>query len=104
MLKKKGVKTIIIFPEGTRTPINKVGNINAGVFAIHKLLKIPVLVVKHNSGKYWRNKKFIKRPGTILLVEIFPIIEKIEKKKFLLKLLTNYFISFLKKKVDLYFS
>ena len=94
-VKEKGVKVIIIFPEGTRTPINKVGNINAGVFAIHKLLKIPVLVVKHNSGKYWRNKKFIKRPGKIKL-EIFPIIEKIEKKEVFIETINKlfYYVSF----------
>ena len=90
LVKEKGVKIIIIFPEGTRTPINKVGNINAGVFAIHKLLKIPVLVVKHNSGKYWRNKKFIKRPGKIK-VEIFPIIEKIEKKEVFIETINKLF-------------
>ena len=46
---KKGIKTLIIFPEGTRTKINENGRINTGVFAIHKILKIPILVIKHNA-------------------------------------------------------
>ena len=75
VLKKKGVKTLIIFPEGTRTKINENGEINTGVFAIHKILKIPILVLKHNAGKYWQNKKFIKKPGTIQ-IQIFPVIIK----------------------------
>ena len=54
-----------IFPEGTRTKINENGRINTGVFAIHKILKIPILVIKHNAGRYWQNKKFVKKPGTI---------------------------------------
>ena len=79
-LKKKGVKTLIIFPEGTRTKINENGEINTGVFAIHKILKIPILVLKHNAGRYWQNKKFIKKPGTIQ-IQIFPVIYKINKKE-----------------------
>ena len=77
--KKKGVKTLIIFPEGTRTKINENGEINTG-FAIHKILKIPILVLKHNAGRYWQNKKFIKKAGTIQ-IQIFPVIYKINKKE-----------------------
>ena len=83
-VKKMGVKVIIIFPEGTRTPVNENGELNTGVFAIHKFLKIPVLVVKHDAGCYWRNKKFIKKPGTIKM-KIYPLIEKEEKKEFFMK-------------------
>ena len=79
-VKKMGVKVIIIFPEGTRMAVDERGELNTGVFAIHKFLKIPVLVVKHDAGCYWRNKKFIKKPGTIKM-KIYPLIEKEEKKK-----------------------
>ena len=44
------------FSRGTRIPINKNGEINTDVFAILNA-KIPVVVVKHDAGKYWRNKK-----------------------------------------------
>ena len=90
IVKKMGVKVIIIFPEGTRTPVNEKGEINTGVFAIHKMLKIPVLVLKHDAGKYWMNKKFIKKPGTIQL-KIFPLIEKIEKKEIFIKKIKKFF-------------
>ena len=79
-VKKMGVKVIIIFPEGTRMAVDERGELNTGVFAIHKFLKIPVLVVKHDAGCYWRNKKFIKKPGTIKM-KIYPLIEKEEKKR-----------------------
>ena len=48
-----------------------------------------VLVLK-NSGKYWRNKKFIKRSGKIK-VEIFPIIEEIEKKEVFIETINKLF-------------
>ncbi len=83
-VKKMGVKVIIIFPEGTRMAVDERGELNTGVFAIHKFLKIPVLVVKHDAGCYWRNKKFIKKPGTIKM-KIYPLIEKEEKKEFFMK-------------------
>ena len=90
LVKRKGVKVIIIFPEGTRTPVNENGKINTGAFAIHKILKIPLLVVKHNAGKYWRNKKFIKIPGTIQM-RIFPLIERAESKEFFIKKIEKLF-------------
>ncbi|MAW97755.1 MAG: hypothetical protein CL571_02725, partial [Alphaproteobacteria bacterium] len=90
VLKKKGVKTLIIFPEGTRTKINENGEINTGVFAIHKILKIPILVLKHNAGKYWQNKKFIKKAGTIQ-IQIFPVINKINKKKLFVEKIKELF-------------
>ena len=90
VLKKKGVKTLIIFPEGTRTKVNENGEINTGVFAIHKILKIPILVLKHNAGKYWQNKKFIKKPGTIQ-IQIFPVINKINKKKLFVEKIKELF-------------
>ena len=89
-VKKIGVRIFIIFPEGTRIAINKKAEINTGVFAIHKILKIPVLVVKHDSGKYWKNKKFIKKPGTIH-IKIFPLIQQIENKKIFVKKIEELF-------------
>ena len=88
--KQMDVNVFIIFPEGTRIPINKNGEINTGVFAIHKMLKIPVVVVKHDAGKYWRNKKFVKKPGTIHL-KFFPPIIKIENKDVFIRKIKKLF-------------
>ena len=72
--------------------------INAGGYthtsvAIHdalKILKIPILVLKHNAGKYWQNKKFIKKAGTIQ-IQIFPVINKINKKKLFVEKIKELF-------------
>ena len=73
-LKGAPPKTFIIFPEGTRQLPEKKTSLNPGVFAIKKMIQIPIIPVRHNSGEYWYNKKFFKNPGTIK-IEIFPEIK-----------------------------
>ena len=84
-LETKGVRKFIIFPEGTRTDPDKIAKINPGFFAIHKLTKVPILPVIHNSGRFWLNKKFIKKNGKIY-VKIFPLLKSNYKKD---KILNN---------------
>ena len=52
-----------------------------GVFAIRKILNLPVIPVTHNSGEYWHNKKFLKTQGTIN-VKIFPELKSQDKEVF----------------------
>ncbi len=82
-------KTFIIFPEGTRILPGKKVALNSGVFAIHKMLSLPVFPLKHNSGLFWKNKRFLKYPGKIK-VSIFPQI-KSKKKDSFLKKIEKYF-------------
>ena len=81
-LKNKSPKTFIIFPEGTRLlPGEKKELLAPGVFAIRKILNLPVIPVTHNSGEYWHNKKFLKTQGTIH-VKIFPELKSKDKEVF----------------------
>jgi 1-acyl-sn-glycerol-3-phosphate acyltransferase len=59
---------IIIFPEGKRMPVGQVGKINAGLWALYKTLKIPVIPVTLSTGPYWRPKQFLKYPGTATII------------------------------------
>ena len=91
-LKDQSPKTFIIFPEGTRLlPGEKKKLLAPGVFAIRKMLNLPVIPVKHNSGEYWHNKKFLKTQGTIR-VDIFPELKSLDKETFFNEL-KNYFYS-----------
>ena len=91
-LKDGSPKTFIIFPEGTRMlPGEKKDLLTPGVFAIKKKLNLPVIPVKHNSGEYWHNKKFLKTQGTIQ-VNIFPELKSMDKKVFFNEL-KKYFYS-----------
>ena len=58
-------RTIIIFPEGTRTRPGEKNNLGAGVFLLYKHLNLPIITIRHNSGSFWVNKSFLKLPGTI---------------------------------------
>ena len=37
---------------------------------------MPILPICHNSGKYWKNKKFIKVPGQVIVKIGAPIAGK----------------------------
>lgn len=57
--------SVMIFPEGTRMPVGAVGDFKRSAADIAKSANVPLLPVYQNSGQYWPNKQFIKKPGTI---------------------------------------
>ena len=57
-------RTLIIFPEGTRSLYGTKAKIKRGVFKILESVKAKSHVVNHNAGKYWNNT-FLIRPGII---------------------------------------
>ena len=71
---KHGV-SIIIFPEGTRSdPINGINKFNNSYIKLAHENNCQIIPICHNSGKFWVNKKFIKRPGLIKMVIGEPIL------------------------------
>jgi len=66
-------RSIIIFPQGTRTPPGAERKYLPGVSAIYAQTKVSVVPVALNSGMFWPRRRFLKRPGTIV-VEILPPI------------------------------
>lgn len=66
--------TILIFPEGTRTPPGMRRPYQPGIAALYERLALPVVPIALNSGLYWGRRSFAKRPGTIVL-EILPAIQ-----------------------------
>jgi 1-acyl-sn-glycerol-3-phosphate acyltransferase len=67
--------SVLIFPEGTRVSpelgISSFGN-SCGLLSVNN--NIPILPICHNSGKYWQNKKFIKKAG-VIKVSIGPLFK-----------------------------
>jgi 1-acyl-sn-glycerol-3-phosphate acyltransferase len=66
-------RSIVIFPEGTRTAPGTHRPYQPGVAALYRQLGVPVVPVALNSGLFWGRRHFRKRPGRIIL-EILPPI------------------------------
>jgi 1-acyl-sn-glycerol-3-phosphate acyltransferase len=66
-------RSVVIFPEGTRTAPGAHRHYHPGVAALYAQLAVPVVPVALNSGLFWPRRAFIKRPGRIV-VEILPPI------------------------------
>jgi len=68
-----GGRSILIFPEGTRTRPGERHRYLAGIAGLYAALATPVVPVALNSGLYWPRRGFIKKPGRIV-VELLPAI------------------------------
>ncbi|TAJ41036.1 MAG: 1-acyl-sn-glycerol-3-phosphate acyltransferase [Reyranella sp.] len=66
-------RSILIFPEGTRTPVGAQPPYQVGTAALYRQLGVPVVPVALNSGVFWGRRKFIKWPG-VIDVEVLPEI------------------------------
>ena len=81
VLKLKNGFSVILFPEGTRISPNKgIQPFANSCCVLASKSGKPILPICHNSGKYWKNKKFIKTPGQVI-VRIGPPITGENAKK-----------------------
>ena len=68
VIKLKNGFSIILFPEGTRiSPEKGIQPFARSCGLLSVKSGFPILPICHNSGKYWKNKKFIKSPGKVVL-------------------------------------
>ena len=66
--------SILLFPEGTRkTPGRKVGKFARSAADLAIKNNVDLIPIYHDSGLYWKNKKFIKFPGTVSVIIGKPI-------------------------------
>ncbi len=65
---------VLVFPEGTRVPPGKRKVFSKGGAMLATRTGAPVLALAHNSGEFWPNDHWVKRPGTIQVV-ISPVFE-----------------------------
>src|SRR5262249_4612223 len=66
-------RQLAIFPQGTRVPPGAAAPYQPGIAALYTQVEAPVIPVALNSGLFWGRRRFVKRPGTIVL-EILPAI------------------------------
>ena len=79
-------RSIVIFPQGTRTPPGQAGAYLPGVAALYQALEVPVVPVALNSGLFWGRRAFLKRPGVITIEYLDPIPPGLDRKAFLRQL------------------
>lgn len=79
-------RSILIYPEGTRTPPGERRSYHPGVAALYGDLGIPVVPVALNSGLYWGRRSFRKKPGVITLKFLPPIAPGLPRKAFMAEL------------------
>lgn len=66
-------RSVLIFPEGTRTPVGEVGNYARSGATLACKAGVPIVPVAHNAGRHWPSRRFIKYPGVIRMVIGAPI-------------------------------
>jgi 1-acyl-sn-glycerol-3-phosphate acyltransferase len=65
---------VVMFQEGTRTPVGRSGKYKTGGARFAIGAKAPVVPIAHNAGRVWPRNAFTKNPG-IVTVSIGPAID-----------------------------
>jgi 1-acyl-sn-glycerol-3-phosphate acyltransferase len=82
-------RSVVIFPEGTRTAPGATGTYHPGVAALYGLNGAKVIPVALNSGMFWPRRAFLKRPGTIVIEFLEPMPADMKRDAFLAELQTR---------------
>lgn len=74
---------VIIFPEGTRAHSGEHIPIKRGISLFYQKNNCPIIPVVHNAGRFWPRRGFIKRPGTITVKFLKPILPGLSHDEFM---------------------
>jgi 1-acyl-sn-glycerol-3-phosphate acyltransferase len=75
-------RQLIIFPEGTRRPVNAEPRYKYGVVFLYAEEGVPVLPIALNSGLFWPRRTFLRHPGTVIVDILDPIPPGLPKDEF----------------------
>lgn len=76
-------RQLIIFPEGTRRPVDAPPRYKVGVGQIYVDCNVPVLPVALNSGLFWPRRVFMRYPGTLIVEFLDPLPPGLPRDEFL---------------------
>jgi 1-acyl-sn-glycerol-3-phosphate acyltransferase len=82
-------RPIVIFPEGSRMAPGAAPAYKPGIAALYRQLGVPCVPVAVNSGLYWPRRRFLRRPGTIVLEFLAPIPAGLDRAAFMAELETR---------------
>jgi len=66
-------RSVVIFPEGTRTAVGEAGNYKPGAVLLAQKAGVAILPVAHNAGLCWPKGTTLKHAGTITMRILPPI-------------------------------
>jgi 1-acyl-sn-glycerol-3-phosphate acyltransferase len=79
-------RQLIIFPEGTRRPVDAPPQYKAGVAQIYVDCGVSCLPVALNSGLFWPRRTFMRYPGTMVVEFLDPLPPGLSRDEFLARL------------------
>lgn len=79
-------RQVVIFPEGTRQPLDAAPDYKPGIAAMYKDLGIPVTPVALNTGLVWKPKGVMRTPGTVTFKILPPIPPGLSRDDFMREL------------------
>jgi 1-acyl-sn-glycerol-3-phosphate acyltransferase len=79
-------REIVVFPEGTRRPVDAPPDYQGGIGLLYRSLNVPVVPVALNSGLYWPRRSLLHYPGTIVIEFLPPIPAGLDTRTFLTRL------------------
>ncbi len=75
-------RTIVIFPEGTRTEPGAPPAYKYGIAHMYQQMGMPCVPVALNSGVFWPRRRFLRYPGTIVVEVLEPIAPGMKRDAF----------------------
>jgi 1-acyl-sn-glycerol-3-phosphate acyltransferase len=81
-----GGRQVVMFPEGTRMPPGQSGRYQPGIAALYARAGLPVVPVATDSGRVWGRRSFMKRPGTVTVAVLPPILPGLSRTGFIAEL------------------
>ncbi|MGV8930064.1 MAG: lysophospholipid acyltransferase family protein [Brevundimonas sp.] len=79
-------RQMLIFPEGTRTPVGAEPDYKPGIAALYRDLDCPCTPMATNSGVHWPAHGFRRYPGTIIYEFLPPIPAGLKRDAFMERL------------------
>ena len=81
-------RQLIIFPEGTRTPVDAPPDYKSGVSLIYTNSNVACLPVALNSGLFWPRRTFMRYPGTLVVEFLDPLPPGLPRHDFIARVAT----------------
>ena len=76
-------RQVVIFPEGTRRLVGAPPVYKPGVSILCTASEVPCTPVALNSGLFWPRHSFIRRPGTVVIEFLPPLMPGLDKRTFM---------------------